>query len=69
MVSYFEQVQNNTNYYWDEDEVDLKLHKKITNAAIDVYETSKYYNCSFRSAAYIISMKRVLNAMKARSEV
>jgi glutamate dehydrogenase/leucine dehydrogenase len=32
MVSYFEQVQNNTNYYWDEDEVDLKLHKKITHA-------------------------------------
>ena len=69
MVSYFEQVQNNTNFYWDEDEVDLKLHKKITKAAIDVYETASYYKCSFRSAAYIISMKRVLDAMKARSEV
>jgi len=69
MVSYFEQVQNNTNFYWDEDEVDLKLHKKITQAAIDVYETANYYKCSFRSAAYIISMKRVLDAMKARSEV
>ncbi len=69
MVSYFEQVQNNTNYYWDEDEVDLKLHKKITKATLDVFETSKYYNCSLRSAAYIISMKRVINATKARSEV
>jgi len=69
MVSYFEQVQNNTNYYWDEDEVDLKLHKKITQAAMDVFSTSKYYNCNLRSAAYIISMKRVINAMKARSEV
>ncbi len=69
MVSYFEQVQNNTNYYWDEDEVDLKLHKKITKAALDVFETAKYYSCSFRSAAYIISIKRVINAMKARSEV
>ena len=69
MVSYFEQVQNNTNYYWDEEEIDKKLFKKITKATLDVFETAKYYNCSFRSAAYIISMKRVLDAMKARSEV
>ncbi len=69
MVSYFEQVQNNTNFYWDEAEVDSKLYKKITKAANDVYDISKYYNCSFRSAAYIISMKRVLDAMKFRGEI
>ncbi len=69
MVSYFEQVQNNMNFYWDEAEVDSKLYKKITKASLDVFDTSKYYNCSFRSAAYIISMKRVIDAMRARSEV
>ena len=69
MVSYFEQVQNNTNFYWDEEEVDSKLFKKITKASLEVFETSKYYNCSFRNAAYIISLKRVLSAMKARSQV
>ena len=69
MVSYFEQVQNNTNFYWDEAEVDEKLFKKITSAAKDVFETSKYYETSLRSAAYIISIKRVLDAMKARGEV
>ena len=69
MVSYFEQVQNNINFYWDEDEVDQKLFKKITKAARDVFDTSKEFECSLRTAAYIISMKRVLNAMEARSEV
>jgi len=69
MVSYFEQVQNNTNYYWDEEEVDAKLFKKITHATEDVYNTAKYYNTHLRSAAYIISMKRVIDAMQARGEV
>ena len=69
IVSYFEQVQNNTNFYWDEDEIDSKLFKKITKATLDVFNTTKEYNCSLRSAAYIISMKRVMDAMKLRSEV
>jgi len=49
MVSYFEQVQNNTNFYWEEDEVDLKLHKKITKAALEVYQTSKEFETSLRT--------------------
>lgn len=69
MVSYFEQVQNNMNFYWDEEEVDSKLFRKITNATIDVFNTSKEYKCGFRSAAYIISMKRVIDAMKFRTEI
>ena len=69
MVSYFEQVQNNINFYWDEAEVDEKLYKKITKSAKEVYETGKYYNCGLRSAAYIISMQRVIRAMQNRSEV
>lgn len=68
MVSYFEQVQNNTNYYWEEEEVDQKLHKKIVKATVWVYATATEYKTSLRSAAYIISMKRVLDAMKARGE-
>jgi len=69
MVSYFEQVQNNTNFYWEEDEVDLKLHKKITKAALEVYQTSKEFETSLRTWAYIISMKRVIDAMELRGEV
>jgi glutamate dehydrogenase/leucine dehydrogenase len=69
MVSYFEQVQNDMNFYWEEKEVDEKLHKKITHAASSVYETTQEYSCSLRSAAYIIAMKRILDAMHDRGEI
>ncbi len=69
MVSYFEQVQNNTNFYWEEDEVDQKLHKKITLAACDVHDTAKEYNTTYRAAAYIVAMKRIFDAMSDRGEV
>jgi len=68
MVSYFEQVQNNTNFYWEEDEIDEKLHKKITHAANAVYDISKDTNTHLRNGAYIVAMKRVLDAMKDRGE-
>ena len=43
MVSYFEQVQNNMNFYWEEDEIDTKLHKKITASANSVFHKSEEY--------------------------
>jgi len=69
MVSYFEQVQNNANFYWEAEEVDAKLLKKMNKAATDVYNTAKEYKSYLRSAAYIIAMKRVFDAMKDRGEV
>ena len=69
MVSYFEQVQNNTNFYWEEDEIDEKLHKKITKAAIEVYEKSEEYNTKLRNWAYIVALKRVIDAMKDRGQL
>lgn len=69
MVSYFEQVQNNTNYYWQLDEVNTKLYEKITHAATQVFEISKKNNTSLRAGAYYIALKRILDAMKDRGEV
>jgi glutamate dehydrogenase/leucine dehydrogenase len=69
MVSYFEQVQNNTNFYWEADEIDQKLHKKITYAAEDVYNKSLENKTHLRNAAYIVALKRVLDAMEDRGEV
>ena len=68
MVSYFEQVQNNTNFYWEEDEVEEKLFKKITYATQEVWKLAQEENTNLRNAAYIIAMKRILNAMKDRGE-
>ncbi len=64
MVSYFEQVQNKMNYYWEASEVDAKLYKKITESSIWVYETAKEHKTFLRTWAYIISLKRIFDAMK-----
>ena len=68
-VSYFEMVQNNTNYYWELDEVNAKLYDKMTKATIDVYNTAKHHETFLRAWAYIISIKRVFDAMRDRGEV
>ena len=69
MVSYFEQVQNDANFYWEADEIDAKLFKKITHAAEWVYSTAKENSTYLRNGAYIISMNRIFTAMKDRGEV
>ncbi len=65
-VSYFEWVQNVGGYYWTREEVYEKLDKKMTVAAEAVLETSEKYKTDPRTAAYIISIQRVADAMKAR---
>ncbi len=66
IVSYFEWVQNITGYYWSEEEVNQKLDQKMTKAFKDVIETMKKYNVDPRTAAYIIAVDRVANAVKVR---
>jgi len=65
-VSYFEQVQNNTNYYWEEEEVNDKLGKIMRNATDGVYETANAHSVTYREAAYIVALGRLLEAMKLR---
>jgi len=69
IVSYFEQVQNNMNYYWSLEEVDVKLKQKITFATTSVYKIAKEYNTFLRNWAYIIALKRIFDAMKDRWEI
>ena len=69
MVSYFEQVQNEMNFYWEAAEIDEKLYKKMREAVLAVHETRAEYDTSYRSAAYIIAMRRIFDAMQARGEV
>ena len=69
MVSYFEQVQNDQNYYWEADYIDEQLNKKITLATKAVHDTQKKYTSTLREAAYIVAMKRVFDAMRDRGEV
>jgi len=69
MVSYFEQVQNNSNYYWEAEEVDEKLQKKMKQATAEVYQKAQENSIYLRSWAYIVAMERIFNAMKDRGEL
>ena len=68
-VSYFEWVQNQEGYYWTDKEVEERLDRKMTEASHAVFDTSKKYNVDPRTAAYIVSIKRVADAMKLRGWV
>lgn len=66
-VSYFEQVQNNTNYYRPEAEVNEKLEQIMRPATRQVLDThTKYGTSNLRMAAYVVSLERILQAMKLR---
>ncbi|MFO7888363.1 MAG: Glu/Leu/Phe/Val dehydrogenase [Eubacteriales bacterium] len=69
MVSYFEWVQNLQNYYWSFDEVQEKQEVKMVKAFDDIYIIMEKYDVSMRVAAFMMSIKRVADAMRARGWV
>lgn len=68
-VSYFEWVQNRYGYYWDMDTVRSRLDDKMTPAFNAVYKKAEEDNLHMRDAAYAVSVKRVLDAMRYRGEL
>ncbi len=69
VVSYFEQVQNAYNYYWDLDEVHDRLDKRMTAAFRTVHQTAQARNVHNRLAAYLVAVERVAGAMRLRGWV
>jgi glutamate dehydrogenase len=67
--SYFEQVQNDMNYYWEEEEVLSKLDQKMTNAFTAVLAVSLEKDIYMREAAYWLAIARVERAMRLRGWV
>jgi len=68
-VSYFEWVQNKCGYYWTEEEVYEKLDKKMTKAFYDVYGLAKKEGVDNRTAAYMVAVSKVAEAVKLRGWV
>jgi len=68
-VSYFEQVQNAYDFYWEEEEVHPLLDKKMTAAFHAVHKAAQQYGVHNRMGAYIVSVARVAEAMKLRGWV
>jgi glutamate dehydrogenase (NAD(P)+) len=68
-VSYFEQVQNAYNLYWELQEVHWRLDKRMTQAFASVYEMSQRNKIHLREAAYLVAIARVAEACKLRGWV
>ncbi len=68
-VSYFEWVQNLYGYYWSADEVYGKLDAKMTSAFHAVHQTSRKMGLDMRTAAYVVAVGRVAEAVKLRGIV
>jgi glutamate dehydrogenase (NAD(P)+) len=65
-TSYFEWVQDRYGYFWELDEVNTRLEKKMVEAFDDVLQTSMKYKVDLRTAAYIVAISRVGNVTKMR---
>jgi len=68
-VSYFEWVQNQTQYYWTEEEVHAKLKRAMTEALDNVLKIQQEFKCPLREAAYILAFRRLESACKLRGRV
>jgi glutamate dehydrogenase (NAD(P)+) len=66
VVSYFEWLQNKRSEFWDLEEVDKKLHKKMVSSYERVREAAKTYKTDWRTAAYIIALSRLEKTYKER---
>ncbi|AEH51408.1 Glu/Leu/Phe/Val family dehydrogenase [Pseudothermotoga thermarum] len=65
-VSYFEWVQDLQFFFWDLDDVRNKLSKMMRAAFAEVAKVKEKYNTDFRTAAYILAIDRVAQAVKLR---
>ena len=66
IVSYFEWLQNKRSEFWDLEEVDAKLHKKMISAYKRVRDTRQQYRTDWRTAAYIVALSRLEKIYKER---
>lgn len=66
IVSYFEWLQNKRSEFWDLEEVDAKLHKLIVGAYRKVRDTAQTFKTDWRTAAYIVALRRLETVYKER---
>ena len=66
IVSYFEWLQNKRSEFWEIEEVDRKLHKKIVSAYERVRAAAQKFKTDWRTAAYIVALSRLETVYKER---
>ncbi|HWG90898.1 MAG TPA: glutamate dehydrogenase, partial [Candidatus Thermoplasmatota archaeon] len=66
VVSYFEWVQNLSNYPWTEKEVNERLGQVMSKSFNSTVKIAEKENVDMRTAAYVLALERVGGAIKAR---
>ncbi|AUW94269.1 MAG: Glu/Leu/Phe/Val dehydrogenase [Sulfobacillus thermosulfidooxidans] len=65
-VSYFEWVQNQTRFYWSEDEVNRRLEEYMSRAMAEMHTMHERFGVTLRKAAYLVAVERIAQAMRYR---
>lgn len=65
-VSYFEWVQDNMKYFWTENEINQRLQEIMVHAFAEVWDTAQKEKVDLRTAAYLLAVRRVAEAMRVR---
>ena len=69
VVSYFEWVQNFSQFYWTEDEVRERLEQIMVAAYRNIVRLQSQYDVTMRAAAYLVAVERLAEAMRLRGWV
>jgi glutamate dehydrogenase (NAD(P)+) len=66
VVSYFEWVQSIQSFFWDESEVNKNLEKVMISSFKEVWDLAQKENIDMRTAAMMLAVSRVANALGER---
>lgn len=65
-VSYFEWVQDFSNFFWTEDEINSRLDRVMTEAFASIWEVAAQRKVTLRTATFITACERILRAHQLR---
>ena len=65
-VSYFEWVQDFSSFFWDEDEINVRLDRIMMNALNNIWDTADKHKITLRTATYAVACERILMAREER---
>ena len=65
-VSYFEWVQDFSSFFWDEDEINVRLDRIMMNALNNIWDTADKHKITLRTATYAVACERILMARQER---
>ena len=65
-MSYFEWAQDIQGYFWELGEVNSRLERVMTHSYAKVHEVAEQNHVHNRTAAYMVAVQRVADAIKIR---